>query len=666
MSASRKAPASCVRFAVSVCLVFLATAAPAHAAGTTTSVDCSPSPVTVNSPTTCTATVTDTDIAFSSNPTGTVSFSSSGIGTFSGTASCDLLDNAIPGQASCSVTYTPTASGSQTITGSYSGDLTHDASSGSTIVEATKRTTTTGVRCKSSSVAVYVPLKCTATVTDTDSGTQTTPTGTVSFSTSGSGSFSNSGICSLTRTYFTNAAHCTVTYTSTAVGSHTLTALYGGDDAHDTSSGASALTVTSPIRHVVVIYPENHSFDNVLGAWCVSSGRCNGTTQGKLPDGRTVALRTSPDIVPAMPHSTGAQTTSINGGKMDGFAKLTGCGQQYDYACLSQFTPSQIPNLIALAENFAVSDRTFQLSSIPSFGSHIELVAATLDGFTGDIPHTGTAGAGAGGWGCDSLKDAAWRSGGGTVSDQPACIPDYGLDAHVFPYGGAYKPTKVKPVPTIMDLLDQAALSWKLYTATQFVQNNGYSWAICPTFASCLNTPQHANQVDREQLFQDTANGTLPNFSVVLPDAAHSQHNKFSMALGDNWIGQVVGAIEAGPDWSSTAIFIMYDDCGCFYDHVPPPPGFGIRTPMVIVSPWVRPSYTDTMQASWASPLAFTEHNLGLPPLGGAARDRAAYDFRRSFNFSQQPTAPVRMTTTRLPLNEILQLQQTPPDDDDT
>ena len=42
------------------------------------------------------------------------------------------------------------------------------------------------------------------------------------------------------------------------------------------------------------------------------------------------------------------------------------------------------------------------------------------------------------------------------------------------------------------------------------------------------------------------------------------------MLVGDNWIGKVVNALQASPDWSSTAMFITYDDCGCFYDHVPP------------------------------------------------------------------------------------------------
>jgi phospholipase C len=434
-------------------------------------------------------------------------------------------------------------------------------------------------------------------------------------------------------------------------------------DGPNRQAPGAAYVYASPIQHVVVIFMENHSFDNVLGRWCFNTGRCDGTKQGKLPDGTTLPLQTATDLVPGVNHKPAAQLTAINGGLMDGFGNIDGCREQENYRCLSQFGATQIPNLIDLASSFTVSDRTFQLSSSTSWPGHMELVAATLDGFAGGNPYPGTAGHGPG-WGCDSLRDADWRSSDGTIIPQPSCIPDYNLDSGLFPYGGAYKPTQVKSAPTIMDRLDEAGLSWKLYTTNVSGRGSGYSWSICPTFAQCFYTAQHANQVEREQVFQDAANGTLPSFSVVLPAGANSQHNDESMAMGDNYIGQVVGAIENGPNWNSTAIFITYDDCGCFYDHVPPPPGFGIRTPMVIVSPWAKPGYTDSTQASYASMLALTEHNFGLLPLSN--RDRTAYDYRNSFNFSQQPLAPVRMTTTKLPRSEVLRLRRMPHPEDGT
>jgi hypothetical protein len=67
---------------------------------------------------------------------------------------------------------------------------------------------------------------------------------------------------------------------------------------------------------------------------------------------------------------------------------------------------------------------------------------------------------------------------------------------------------------------------------------------------------------------------------------------------------------------------------------------------MVIVSPWVKAGSVDSNQASIASMLAFTEHNFGLSPLN--ENDANAYDYRNSFDYSQEPLAPVPMTRSKL------------------
>jgi phospholipase C len=400
----------------------------------------------------------------------------------------------------------------------------------------------------------------------------------------------------------------------------------------------------TPIKHVVIIYQENHSFDNVFGRMCAASGRCDGVTEGTVPDGSTIPLPTSPDVVPSAGHRTKAQAKAIDGGKMDGFPNVGHCDAQNGYPCMSQFNPSQIPNLSQLAQSFVLSDHTFQSAIVPSFGAHIELVSASLDGFTGNPPTRTEDVARGTGWGCDSHLDAAWRaSPDGRISFQPSCVPDYRLDPSRYPYGGPYRRSRVKPMPTIMDELNRAGLNWKLYTGGPC---NGYLWAICPTFAQCLYTGDRNRQVPTKRVVDDAKSGSLANFSVVLPTVRVSQHNDGSMRAGDNWIGRVVSAIEHGPDWRSTAVFITYDDCGCFYDHVPPPQGLGIRTPMVIVSPWARAGTVDSTQASIASMLAFTEHNFGLPPLN--ENDGMAYDYDNAFDFSQVPLAPVPMTRSKL------------------
>jgi phospholipase C len=432
---------------------------------------------------------------------------------------------------------------------------------------------------------------------------------------------------------------------------------------------------TSPIRHVVVIFMENHSFDSLLGFWCDNHpGRC---PDGGMPssvvlsNGAVVTPSTDPDVVPVVRHTTVDQVNAINHGAMNGWQKLPGCQASRHYACVSGYQPAQIPNLSKLADNFTISDDTFSMQDSPSFFGHLYAVAATTDGFTGDNPHGG-ANTGAG-WGCDSDKITTWVNKGVT-RNVPSCIPDSSLkrpDGRPLSNGGAFRPTPVPYVPTIMDRLTAAGLSWRLYgarcaherlavnglekCAKSATQPLGYGWAICPSFAECLYS-QSSGMASGSQFASDASAGRLPAFSVLTPgDDTDSEHNGFSMTTGDNWLGHQVAAVMNGADWGSTAIFIVWDDCGCFYDQVPPgtnPDGTpqGPRIPLVIVSPYARAGYTDRTPATFASILAYTEHNFGLPPL--TVNDAEAYRFSEAFNYSRAPLAQVRMVTRPVPKDD--------------
>ncbi len=423
------------------------------------------------------------------------------------------------------------------------------------------------------------------------------------------------------------------------------------------SSAGSRAIPASPITHVVVIDLENHSFDNVLGKLCVLDARCDGVTTGITYGGTVIDLPPAEDVVPRAAHTHDAQVIAMNGGAMNGFNKLQGCGKKAAFACFQQFDPSQIPNLAALARAFVISDRTFELDLSSSWGSHLELVTGDLNGFTGNNPTDGTVDLP--GVGCDRTDmQAEWVPPGTTDPILvPACVP--------FPDGttGAGTTTPVPWIPTIMDALDQAGLSWRIYQGEGVHGSTGYGWPICPTFADCIFTPQIENSFSAAQVIADAGAGALPALSLVTPLPKLSEHNKRSMLKGDNWLWQVVSALEQGPDWLSTAIFITYDDCGCFYDHVSPPQGLGIRLPMVIVSPWAKPGYTDSNDASFASILAFVERVFSLPPLGPA--DAAAYDFWGSFAFGQTPLDPVPLRPHPVPTWELRWLARQPDTADD-
>jgi phospholipase C len=426
------------------------------------------------------------------------------------------------------------------------------------------------------------------------------------------------------------------------------------------TAGPGRAAPASPIRHVVIVFQENHSFDNVLGRFCAGSGRCDGATSGVVSDGSTVPLADAADLIPIIEHSHLAEVEAIDGGKMDGFDRVTGCHARGGYACYTQFVPSAIPNLTALATSFALSDRTFETTTASSWVSHLALVASTSDGFYGDNPLARHGVVGPGG-GCDSFKDTLWATGWGSAPIfVPSCVPDRSGR-------GPYRPSPVRWVPTIMDRLDGAGLEWRLYAGGGPTKKGtwqaGYFWQVCSMFAECQLGPQRENWADMKQVLSDAAAGSLPAVSLVTPTLMVSQHNRTSMLKGDNWIGRVVSSLETGPEWSSTAIFITYDDCGCFYDHVPPHGSLGIRVPMVIVSPYARPGFTDSHVASFDSMLAYIEHLFGLAPL--ASGDAAAYDYRDAFDYARTPLPPVSMVMSHVPQAEMRFLGSHPPDEND-
>lgn len=105
--------------------------------------------------------------------------------------------------------------------------------------------TQTTASCAPASVTVGQTTTCSATVSDTDVGLQVAPTGTVTFTSNAGGTFASGGSCTLGPGSSPGEGSCSITYTPTAVGSgsHGLTASYGGDFAHGTSSGTSTLAV---------------------------------------------------------------------------------------------------------------------------------------------------------------------------------------------------------------------------------------------------------------------------------------------------------------------------------------------------------------------------------------------------------------------------------------
>jgi hypothetical protein len=227
-------------------------------APTTTTVQVGSRSDTVGNPVSVKAIVSGT------SPTGTVSWSSSGPGTFSPT-SCTLSN------VECSVDYTPTsASGSPvTISAWYGGDSSNLASSGNGTLTVDKAYTSTAVNCLPGSIDASGSSTCTASVSGGSS-----PTGTVSFgSSSATGSFSPSASCTL------SSGTCSVSYSDTASGSPTITGTYSGDSGNYGSIGYGSVTVTglSVTNTAVSCSPQSVA----IGA----PSDCTATVTGSSPTG---------------------------------------------------------------------------------------------------------------------------------------------------------------------------------------------------------------------------------------------------------------------------------------------------------------------------------------------------------------------------------------------
>ncbi len=101
----------------------------------------------------------------------------------------------------------------------------------------------------------------------------------------------------------------------------------------------------------------------------------------------------------------------------------------------------------------------------------------------------------------------------------------------------------------------------------------------------------------------------------------------------------MLNALMQGPEWSSTAVFLTWDDFGGFYDHVSPQQidgyGLGFRVPLIVISPYAKKGYIDHTQYEFSSMLRFAEDVLGLPTL--TDRDKGANDMMGAFDFTQSP-----------------------------
>jgi phospholipase C len=243
-------------------------------------------------------------------------------------------------------------------------------------------------------------------------------------------------------------------------------------------------------------------------------------------------------------------------------------------------------------------------------------------------------------WGCDAPE--------GTKTSLIA--PNESGHPHVEYHQGPFPCTSDFPgsagYTTMRDLLDDAGVTWKYYSPPT-TPGTGDFWNAFDMVAAVRYGPEWHTNVTRDEkdILGDVTTAALPAMSWVIPDAHNSDHPG-SGDTGPSWVATVVNAIGESRYWKTTAIIVVWDDWGGFYDHVRPPfrdqwGGLGFRVPMLVISPYARETasgkhgYISHTQYEFGSILKFIEQNWKLGSLG--TTDLRATSILKCFNFTQHP-----------------------------
>jgi phospholipase C len=173
--------------------------------------------------------------------------------------------------------------------------------------------------------------------------------------------------------------------------------------------------------------------------------------------------------------------------------------------------------------------------------------------------------------------------------------------------------------PIILDLLEAAGVTWKVYNIGWDNVPYGDSDNVFVFWKRWSNDPRtHGTKGD---YLSDAKHGTLPQVSFIIPSylRQYDEHPPADVSVGMGIQQELITALMTSPLWSSSAYIITYDEHGGYFDHVAPPVldayGPGIRVPTWVISPWAKKSHLEPTLYEHSSILKFIETVFGLPTL---------------------------------------------------
>jgi phospholipase C len=424
----------------------------------------------------------------------------------------------------------------------------------------------------------------------------------------------------------------------------------------------------SNFQHVVVIVQENRTPDNLFQGLCTrpygSSMNCSASPSASqyniqtanwidkssstgVTQPGTVALANKYDLNHA--HEAFVQMCDQNPStgacKMDGAASVSCSGTcpsrpQFRYV---DNTRGLLNPYLAMATQYGWANYMFQTNQGPSFPAHQFLFGGTSAPSAADDA--------AGIFASENMTGVAKIAGctAPTGTTVEVINPSQGENSKIYP---------CFEHQTMADILPPA-ITWRYYAPSA-----GSIWTapnaidhICKSTGpggKCAGD-DWTNNVDLTpaNVLRDIGNCNLRSVTWVIPSGQNSDHANVNDAGGPSWVASIVNAIGKSTScdantgyWKNTAIFVVWDDWGGWYDHEPPtilsqPEGdyqYGFRVPLIAISAYTAAGYINNVRHDFGSLLRFIESNFGIAQGSlNFADARAQTDLTGFFDLTKPP-----------------------------
>lgn len=451
---------------------------------------------------------------------------------------------------------------------------------------------------------------------------------------------------------------------------------------------AQELKTQTPIKHVVVIFQENNSFDRYFGTYPnalnlpgepkfvakPNTPSVNGLTQQLLTQNPNSVqpYRIANDFQPcSQDHDHGPEILAANGGLMNKFVEHGSYQTDgYKNRCAGQvmayYDGNTVTALWNYAQNYALNDNSFTTVYGPSTPGALNLIAGTTgkasspngeddevikNGFIIEDPNPVF----------DDCSYGTSKSGSTTTMiaklDSAKNIGDL-MSKDGVSWGwfqGGFKPSNITNGTAVCNKVTSNVYGVAKsdynphHQPFQYFASTANPHHLAPSASNMIGSTDEANhQYDMSDFWTAAEAGHLPAVSYLKAPNFQDGHGDYSNPRDEQeWLVNNINRLQKLPEWKNTAIIIAWDDTDGDYDHVAPPKsqfddipgrtGYGTRVPLLVISPWAKTNYVDHTQTDQASVLKFIEYNWNLPTLGKDSNDQYAGSMLNMFDFKAKP-----------------------------